>query len=156
HGDAFADELRIDFRTMELRNIDVDLAIGPFLDIGVELGGLGTFAADDDAGARCVNRDAKLVRHPLDFDIADTRVVQLFLEVALQFEIFMKQAAVITFCKPARTPRLGNAQTESVRMCLLTHLFPLSKFDRDVSGAALVPVSAAHRRGTDPLQPRAL
>jgi hypothetical protein len=45
-------------------------------------------------------RDAKLVRHPLDFDVAHTGVTQLFLEITLQLQILMKQPAVVAFSKP--------------------------------------------------------
>ena len=70
---------------MDLLNIDVDLAVRALLDIRFELVDLGALTADDDAGARRVNRDTKLVRHPLDFDVADAGVDQLFFEIALQF-----------------------------------------------------------------------
>ena len=77
--------------------------------------------ADDDSGPGRVDRDAKLVRHPLDFDVADTGMGELLLQIALQLQVFVEQPAVVALCEPARAPGLGDSEPESVRMCLLTH-----------------------------------
>src|SRR5262245_56401249 len=112
---------------MDLLNVDVDLAVGPLLDIRLQFVDFRTLAADNNSRTRRIDRDAKLVRHPLDFDIAHTGVGELLQQVPLEFQIFMKQAAVVALGEPARTPRLGHTEPESVWMCLLTHLFLLSK-----------------------------
>src|SRR5262249_35862698 len=97
HRNRFGDELRIEFRSVDFLDVDVDLAIRPLLDVGFQLVDFSALAADDDAGTRRVNRDAKLVRHPLHFDVAYTGMAKLLFEIALQLEIFMQQAAVIAF-----------------------------------------------------------
>ncbi len=72
-------------------------------------------------GREVIDRDAKLVRHTLHFDAADAGVLKLLLQVALQLQIFVQQAAIVSLGKPSRTPWLGHAKAESVWMCLLTH-----------------------------------
>src|SRR5215831_14340762 len=108
---------------MDFLNIDVNLSIGPLLDIGFQLVDFRTLAADDDSGPGGINRDAKFVGHSLDFDIADAGMRQLLQQISLQLQIFVKQSAVVAFGKPARTPRFGDSEPESVRVCLLTHYF---------------------------------
>src|SRR5215510_13600302 len=108
---------------MDFLNIDVNLSIGPLLDIGFQLVDFRTLAADDDPGPGGMNRDAKFVGHALDFDIADAGMRQLLQQISLQLQIFVKQPAVVAFGKPARTPRFRNSEPESVRVCLLTHYF---------------------------------
>ena len=108
HADGFSHKLSIQLRTMNFLNIDVDLAIRPLLNVSFKLVDLGAFPADDNARARRVDRDAKLVRHPLDLDVAHTGVSQLLLQITLQLQIFMKQTAVVTLGEPAGAPRFGN------------------------------------------------
>src|SRR5262245_24643639 len=113
---------------MNFLDIDVDLSIGPLLYIGFQLVDFRTLAANDDAGPGGVNRNAKLVRHALDFNVADACMSQLLQQIALQLEILVKQTAVIAFGEPAGTPRLRDSETESIRVCFLTHqsFFPNS------------------------------
>ena len=75
---------------MDLLNIDVDLAVCALLDIRLEFVDLGALTADDDTGSRRVDRNAKLVCHPLHFDVADAGMGELFFEVALEFQVLVQ------------------------------------------------------------------
>src|SRR5262249_8715428 len=121
HRDSAGNKLRVELGPMNLLDIDVDLSIGPLLDVSFQFVDFRTLAADDDARPRRVDRDAELVRHALDFDIADAGVCQLFEQIALQLQIFVKQPAVIAFGEPSRTPWFRDSETESIRVCFLTH-----------------------------------
>ena len=49
HRDGLGDELRVQFRTMDLLNVDIDLAVRPLLNIDFELVDFRALAADDDS-----------------------------------------------------------------------------------------------------------
>src|SRR4029077_13486971 len=82
---------------------------------------LGALAADDDAGARGEDVHLELVRRALDLDGGHARVTQPLLQLAPQLQVLVEQLGVLLRRKPARAPRLVEADAESVRMDFLTH-----------------------------------
>src|SRR5437868_7031307 len=132
---------------MNFLDVDEDFALGLLRQILLELLDLRALAADDDAGTRRAYGDAQLVAGAIDFDRAHTGALQPFPQRLLQFQIFLQQFGVALLGEPARTPRLIEAQPESVRMYFLSHLcFFLHHLDDDMCQAALVPVGAPHGR----------
>ena len=126
--DRFAHQLRVQLRLVHFLDIDKDIAVGALLQFHLELVDLGALAANDDARPRRLDDDAQLVARPLDPEGADARRLELFLELLLELEIFQQQLGVIALHEPARFPRLGVAQPESVRMNFLTHCYLLAPF----------------------------
>src|SRR5262249_6705722 len=59
HRNGLGDKLRIEFRSVDFLNIDIDLTIRPLLDVGFELVDFSALTADDDTGPRRVDRDTK-------------------------------------------------------------------------------------------------
>src|SRR5208283_3234166 len=106
-------------------------------DFLLQLVNLRTFAADDDARTRGADDDAQLVAGTLDIDRADASRLELLFQFALQLDVFQQQFVVVTLYKPARPPRLGNAEAESVWMDFLSHsLFSSPRRPRSGSAAS--------------------
>src|SRR6185295_5652055 len=80
-GDRLAHELRVELGTLDLLDVDVDLAPHLLLEIVAQLVHFRAAAADDDAGTRRVDRDPQLVRGALDVDLRDAGVPQALLEL---------------------------------------------------------------------------
>src|SRR5581483_6331564 len=119
--DRLRNQLRIKLRLVDFLNIDVHLAVRALLHFLLELVYLRAFAANNDSRARSLDDDAQLVARPLDFDRAHACRLELVLQFAFQADVFKQQLVVIAFDKPARLPRLGVSEPESVRMYFLTH-----------------------------------
>src|SRR4029077_14997129 len=79
-------------------------------------------ATDNDPRPRRLNNDPQLIARTLDLDRTHARRLELFLQLGLELVVFEKQLVVILLDKPARLPRLGVAEPESVRMNLLSHV----------------------------------
>ena len=97
--------------------------LGALLELSLELVDLGALAADHDAGTRGADDQAQLVTGALDFDRADAGSLQLLLQLTLQLDVFDQQLVVVALNKPARPPRLVDAEPKSIRMDFLSHSF---------------------------------
>src|SRR5450432_277880 len=139
--DGFGDQLRVQLRAMHFLNVDVHFTLGTLLHVLLELVDLRAFAADDDAGARGIDAHDQLVSGALDVDGADARALQLFLELGAQLHVFVEQLGVVAIGVPARLPRFVVAQSKSVRVCLLSHAYPLRPRPKTNSIARVVITS---------------
>jgi len=68
--DVLGDELRVELGMDDLLDVEVDLLPGPRLQLVLQLLDLGALAADDDAGTRRRDRDARAIGRALDVDLA--------------------------------------------------------------------------------------
>src|SRR6266702_1791778 len=114
-------ELSVEFRLVDFQNIHEHVAIGPLLQIGLELVDLGAFAANDDARTSRANDDPQLVARTFDFNRADTCRLELIFQLCLQLDVLDQELVIVAIHVPARLPRLGVAESESVRMDFLSH-----------------------------------
>src|SRR5271167_1619349 len=142
-SDVFGHQLRIQLWLVHLLDVHIDIAVGALLDLLLELVNLRALAADDDARTCSADDDAQLVARTLDLDRADARRLELFFQLALQLDVFQEQFVVVTLHEPARPPRLGDAEAESVRMDFLSH--SLVSSPRRLRWAA--PLSSRRIRG---------
>ncbi len=117
--------MRVQLRLVHFLNVDEDFALSAFGEVLLELFDLRALAADDDAGPRGANGDAKLVAGPVHFDRADTRGFQTIAQVFLQLQIFLQQLRVTLLGEPARPPGLIEAQPEAIWMYFLSHFLNL-------------------------------
>src|SRR5581483_4249208 len=119
---------------MHFLDIDVDIAVGAFLKLLLQLVDLGAFASDDDSRARRLDNDAQLISGALYFDRADSGRLELILQLILQPHILEQQLVVVPLDKPARLPGLGVAEAKSVRMNFLSHRYScqILRFAQDV------------------------
>src|SRR4030095_12206277 len=121
HRDRLGDRLAVELRLLDLLDVDEDLAVGPLLDLGLQLVDFRPLAADDDARARGVDVDLQLVGRALDLDLADAGVREALLQAVAQLEILVQQLRVVLVGEPARPPGLVEAEPKAVRMDFLTH-----------------------------------
>src|SRR5262249_34612994 len=119
-GDVLGHQLRVELRTLNLLDVDVDLAVDELLQLVAELVDLGALASDDDAGTGGVDVDAHLVRGALDVDLRDPGVGEALLQVIAELEVAMQRLGVGLAGEPARVPRLVESQPKSVRVYFLT------------------------------------
>src|SRR5271157_4936517 len=97
------------------------LARRPLLQILLQLVDFRALAPDNDPRTRRLDNDPQLVAWTLDLNRTHARRLELFLQLGLKLIVFEQQLVVILLDKPARFPRLGVAEPESVRMNLLSH-----------------------------------
>src|SRR5579864_7689755 len=109
---------------MHFLNIDVNLTIGALLQLAFELVNFGALATDNDSRARGLNNDAQLIAGTLNLDRAHASRLQLVFQLVFQPDIFEQKLVVVALHKPARLPRLGVSEPESVWMNLLSHKSP--------------------------------
>ena len=76
-------------------NINVGfLALHQFLDVDLELFDLGALLPNDDSRPCGVDVNLGLVRHPLDFDLRDARMIKALLYELAQAQILMQQRGI--------------------------------------------------------------
>src|SRR5271157_255291 len=118
----FRHQLRIQLRLVHFLDIDMHFARSLLLQILLQLVDFRALAPDDDPRTRRLDDDPQLVARTLDLDRAHARRLELFLQLGLELIVFEQQLVVVLLDKPARFPRLGVAEPESVRMNLLSHI----------------------------------
>src|SRR5439155_21449471 len=119
--DVLGDELRVELGMYDLLDVEVDLLPGPRLQLVLQLLDLGPLAADDDAGARRRDGDARAVGRALDVDLRDARVIKLVLDEAPDLHVLVQEIRVGLRREPARAPAPRHAEPEADRVCFLTH-----------------------------------
>src|SRR5688572_16922554 len=122
HRHRLADELGIQFRLLDLEDVDEHLAAGHLGEFLPKLVHLRALAADNDARTRRVDVDLQLVGRALDVDARHAGVREPLLELGPQTKVLMQQLGVVTIGKPSRLPGLVEPKTESVGMYFLTHM----------------------------------
>ena len=68
--DRVGDELRVDLGLADLLDVEADVAAHHLAQVGAQRLDVLALLADDDAGPRAVDRDARVLRRPLDRDLA--------------------------------------------------------------------------------------
>ena len=121
HRDRFGNQLRVELGLLDLLDVDEDLAVRALLDFLLQLVDFRPLAADDDAGARCVDVDLQAVDGALGLDLRDAGVREALLQALAQRQILVQQLRVIAVRVPSRPPRLVEPEPESERVNLLAH-----------------------------------
>ena len=152
----FGHERRVQFRAVHFLNIDVHFPLCPLLHFGLELVDFRAFAADDDAGTRCVNSHDKLVGGALDVNRVDTSRLELLLQHLRSCHVLMQKVGVVLLRKPARLPAFVVAEPKSVRMCFLPQTSLLLLFLLVVAlRVSREPCELSARRPSRPSMPAA-
>src|SRR6185437_7337877 len=121
-GDAVGDQLGVDLGLADLDDVETDLALRHLGDVGAQLLDVRALLADDDAGARRMDGDARLLGGALDDDAADPRLRQALDEELAQTQVLVQQRAVVAPREPPRVPGAVDAEAQTGRMDLLTHV----------------------------------
>src|SRR4029078_13172372 len=110
--------------------------------------------ADDDARTRTVDRDARVLRGPLDRHLRARCVRELLLQVLAHLQVFGERRAVVLLVgEPLRAPVAVDGAAEAGRMNLLSHggsLFPVADDDADMAALLADDVAAALRARGEP------
>src|SRR6185369_3046563 len=93
-GDVLGHELRVELRTLDLLDVDVDLTVDELLQLVAELVDFSALASDDDSRARRIDVDAHLVRRALDVDLRDSGVRKTLLQILAELQIAMQRLGV--------------------------------------------------------------
>ena len=101
---------------------------------------LASLAADDDPGTRGEDVHFQLVGGTLDLDRRHAGVAEALLQLFAQLGVLVEELGVPLRRVPARTPRLVEADAESVRVNLLSHDYLLPAAAR---GTALTGVTSS-------------
>src|SRR5689334_316501 len=121
--DRVGDELRVDLRLADLLDVEADVAAHHAAQVAAQRLDVLALLADHDAGPRAVDRDARVLRRPLDRDLRDRRVRELLLQVLAHLEILGERARVmLRVGVPARAPVAVDREAEAGRMDLLSHV----------------------------------
>src|SRR5690625_943052 len=121
-GDVLGHQMRIDFRTPDLDNVQVQLGIGELGDFLPQILDIRALAADDDTGPRRVDRDPALAVRALDHDAADSRLLGLLADELPDLDVFMQQVAIILgIGVPAAVPGPVDLQAKADRIDFLSH-----------------------------------
>src|SRR6202166_4040892 len=143
--DGFGHQLSIEIRAMYFLDVDMHFALGALFHVLLELVDLRAFTADDNARSRGVNTHHQLIGGTLDINGADARALQLLFQLGAQLHVFVQQLGIVAISVPAGLPRLVVAQSKSVRVCLLSHSYPLRPKTRATSRATTLFLLALFR-----------
>src|SRR5580704_3033348 len=121
-SDRLGHELSVEFGLADLDDVDDDIGVGEVRDFLPQLLDIGALLADDDAGARRVDRHPALLVWPLDHDLRHRRLLEAFEKLLTDLHVFVQKLAVFILAGvPARIPRPVDAQTQAYWIDLLTH-----------------------------------
>ena len=166
-GHALRDQLRVALGVLHLEDVELHLLAGELLQLATDAVGLGTAAADDDARPGGVDVDADAVTGALDLDLGDAGALHALGHELADRDVFLDVLRVLLVGEPAALEVGGDAETEPVRVDLLTHYrvrpflacsrgLDALDLDGDVAGALADPVGPALRARPEPLERRAL
>src|SRR5919202_677576 len=121
HGDALGDKLRIGLGVLHLEDVQLHLLAGELLQLAADAVGLRAAAADDDARPGGVDVDADPVTGELDLDLGDAGPLHALGHELADRDVFLDVVLVQLVGVPPGLVVGGDAQTEPVRVDLLTH-----------------------------------
>src|SRR4029079_18174926 len=126
--DRVGDQLRLDLGLADLLDVEADVAAHHLAQVTAQRLDVLTLLADDHARTSAVDRDARVLRAPLDRDLGDRCVRELLLQVFAHLQVLGERGAVVLLVgEPLRTPVAVDREAESRRMNFLSHvgsLFP--------------------------------
>src|SRR5690606_34228610 len=120
-GDRLGHQLRVRLRVLDLEDVQLHLLAGELLELAADAVGLRAAPADHDARPGGVDVHPHPVAGALDLDLRDAGPLHALGEHAADGDILLDVLGVLLVGVPARLPVGGDAQTEPVRVDLLTH-----------------------------------
>ena len=121
-ADRIADELRVDLGLPDLLDVEADVAAHHLAQVGAQRLDVLALLADDDTRPRAVDGDPRVLRRPLDRDLADRGVGELLLQVFADLDVFLqRRREMLAVGEPLRRPVPVDGQAEAGRMYFLSH-----------------------------------
>src|SRR5690606_25587287 len=127
-GDALSHELSIGLGVLHLEDVQLHLLAGELLQGSPDPVGLGTTAADDDAGTSGVDVDPNPFPGALDLDLGDTGALHPGGQELTDLDVLGDVLRVLLVGVPAGLPVRGDPEPEAVRVDLLAHYRPPAFF----------------------------
>jgi hypothetical protein len=132
-GHVGRDQVGVDFRALNLLNVDVDVLAVTTHEIVTQLVHLGALATDDDSGASGQDVHAQLVGGAFDVDGRHRRVLEALAQLFAQLQVLVQQFGVVgTVCVPPGAPGVVVPEPESIGVRFLSHLVLLTPRARRV------------------------
>src|SRR5437773_1789165 len=128
-GDTLGDELCLEFRLVNLLDVQLDLLPSALLQRSLQIVNLRTTLADHDPRLGGEDRHLDLVRRALDLDPRDAGIRQLGGDRLAQLQILMELFDIIAVGEPLRLPVSDIPQAIAYRVNFPTHLNLLAVID---------------------------
>ncbi len=121
-GDPLCDKLGVNLGLADFDDVERHVARRHRAERLAQLFDVGALLADDDTGARGIDRHAAKLGRTIDDDLADRRLGQLLDDVLADLEILHQQPTiVVAFGIPAAVPGTVDLQTQADRIGFMTH-----------------------------------
>src|SRR5574343_470253 len=153
-SDRISNQLCINFRLANFFNRHMDRHAHDALKIRTQLFDVFALFADNHTRTGGINGNTGIFGRTLDQDATHRSVSKLALQVFANLDIFVQHAGeVLAASVPARTPVLGDCQTEASRMNFLSHGSSLvTNGQIDMAGRLDDPIATTLGAGGKPLQ----
>src|SRR5262249_52522555 len=120
--DVLGHQLGVDFRALDLHDIDVNLLAGHRAQLFLELVDFRPFAPDNNAGTRRQNRNTATVGGALDQNLRHRRRFELLLQQIANLAVFGQQLAELFLARvPLRTPIAVDRDAQTDWISFLSH-----------------------------------
>src|SRR5438105_539194 len=131
-GDRLCDELRVELRSLDLVDVDVDVLLRQRMKVAAQRVDLDARLADHDPRPRRVDVDCDPLLVLADQDVGQARVRELVVDVLADADVLEDVGRELLLAGvPVGLPVVDHAHAEAPRMNLLSHLStdqsPLSK-----------------------------
>src|SRR6476661_2010677 len=154
--DRVRDQLRVDLRLADLLDVEPDVAAHHLPQVAAQHLDVLALLADDNTGARAVNRDPRVLRRTLDRDLRHRRMRELLLQVLAHLQVLSERRTVVLLVgEPLRAPVAVDGEAEAGRMNLLSHggsLFTVADDDADMAALLTDDIAAALCARGEPAQ----
>src|SRR5580700_5298643 len=121
-GDRIGNEDRGDLGLAHLDDIDEDFGLRHLRDGLADLVDVGALFADDDAGARRMDRHPAFLMRPLDDDLRNRRLFEVLHERRANCHVLVQELSIFGPARePARIPGSVYAEPQADRIDFLSH-----------------------------------
>src|SRR5437870_5871142 len=120
--DRIRNQLGVDLRLADFLDVQADIAAHHLAQVTAQRLDVLAFFADDDAGTRAVNRDARVLGGSLDRHLRNRRMREFLFQILAHLDVFgERRRVVLAVGEPLRRPIPRDAEAEPDRMNLLSH-----------------------------------
>jgi hypothetical protein len=115
-------QTRIQFWALDFEDVDLNILLGNLFDFFLEAIHFLTTTANHNTWTAGVDGNGDALQGALDDNLGNTTTCDTCFEVFADTLVFDKLVSVIVAAVPVGIPTFGNPETESDRMCFLSHL----------------------------------
>src|SRR5690606_29881665 len=119
--DVLGDQRGVELRLADLDDVEMHLRAGHLGQVAAQLLDVLALLADDHAGPRRMDGDARALGRALDHHPADAGLGQARLKIAPELQVLVQHVGVVVVGVPARVPRPVDAEPKPDGVDLLAH-----------------------------------